>query len=190
MTRLKIDLYNGILEVEGEEGFVDKIYKDFKDQLASPKISQANPKVTIKKDESDKKPINGSTSTPSNRKTKSTKENYPIIKDLDLSGKDSDGKSLKEFYNEKSPASFTDKNVVFVYYLKKIAKILAVNLSYIFTCYSDVGSRKPNAFKQSIADTSSKNGWLDTSSFENIDVSIRGQNHVEHELPQKVEKTS
>jgi hypothetical protein len=187
MTKLKIDILNGVLEVEGEETFVVKIYDDFKDKL---NLSD-NPVTKKEKVDATTTPNHGvnTTTTPaSNHKVaKAAKENYSIVKELDLSGKNV-GKSLKNFYNEKSPFSFGDKNVVFVYYLKKIAKIPNVTLGHIFTCYDEVGSRKPNAFKQSIADTSSKKGWLNTSSFENIDVSIRGQNQVEHELPPKKTK--
>ncbi len=35
MSQLKIDLNNGILEVEGEESLVKEIYEDFKKQLSS-----------------------------------------------------------------------------------------------------------------------------------------------------------
>lgn len=34
MTKLKIDLKNGLLEVEGEDALVREIYKDYKDVLA------------------------------------------------------------------------------------------------------------------------------------------------------------
>ena len=30
MTKLRIDLLNGVLEVEGEESFVSKVYEDYK----------------------------------------------------------------------------------------------------------------------------------------------------------------
>ena len=37
MTKLKIDLRSGVLEVEGEESFVREVYQDYKD-----KVSQDN----------------------------------------------------------------------------------------------------------------------------------------------------
>ncbi|MFA5136064.1 MAG: hypothetical protein WC489_01590 [Patescibacteria group bacterium] len=182
MTKLKIDLTNRLIEVEGEQEFVEKIYKDFQNQIklkggVNIEKDDTASRVTIKKG----KDV-GSTIT--SRRVRGIKENYSIVKDLDLTEKDKQF-SLKAFYKEKSPSSFFDKNAVFVYYLKEIAKISNITLDHIFTCYDDVESPKPNAFKQSIADTSSKKGWLETSSFENISISIRGQNRVKHDLPQK-----
>lgn len=191
MTRLYIDLVKGTLEVEGEEEFVDKIYKDFKTELADFQNEPRSSKDT-KEGISDEKPklatVRRKQSLTKSR-PRASKENYIPVKNLNLTGNGQD-KSLKDFYKDKGPKTFYDKNVVFVYYLKKIAKVEKVTLEHIFTCYVDVGSSKPNAFKQSIADTSSRKGWLDTSSFENIDISIRGENRVEQELPEKGGKES
>lgn len=179
MTKLHIDITNGILEVEGEEEFVNKIYQDYKAELVSLKTTQISPKVIEKplpddKISSDTKSIKQSSTK---GKSKGLKESYALIKDLDLNKGDRDA-SLKDYYKEKSPSSFVDKNVVFVFYLKKIASVPKVTLNHIYTCYEEVGSRKPSAFKQSIADTSSKKGYLDTASFEDIKVSIRGENLI------------
>jgi len=186
MTKLHIDLTNGILEVEGEEEFVNKIYNDFKDELAGLKTLKRSPKIS-EKDRSGDKPdleIKDTKQSPIKGKSKGSKESYTLIKDLDLTKGDREA-SLKDYYKEKSPSSFVDKNVVFVFYLKKIANVSKVTLNHIYTCYEEVGSRKPSAFKQSVADTSSKKGYLDTASFEDINVSIRGENLIKA-LPQSV----
>lgn len=184
MTKLRLDLTNGILEVEGEEEFVKSVYAEFKDELASqrltplekPYIEVDTPDITMTKPVKKTKRV---------AKSSSSAESYTLIKDLDFT-KGEGGMSLKEFHKQKSPISFAEKNVVFVYYLKNLLKIPKVTLDHIYTCYDEVGSRKPGAFKQSIADTSSKKGWLNTSSFEDITVPIRGQNYVDHDLPAKV----
>lgn len=185
MTKLHIDLTNGILEVEGEEEFVSKIYNDFKEELAGLKTPKEFPK-TSEKTQHDKPSLDiKDTKQPTvKNRSKSFKESYTLVKDLDLTKDDRDI-SLKDYYKEKSPSSFVEKNVVFVFYLKKIAKVLKVTLNHIYTCYEEVGSQKPSAFKQSVADTSSKKGYLDTASFEDINVSIRGENLIKG-LPQNV----
>lgn len=187
MTKLRIDLNLGVLEVEGEETFVTSIYDDFKKELmARVKAPEAAPKPTdapkpATPDDSSR--VNGSKSK---SRAKGSKESYSIIKDLDLTAT-SNGTSLKDFYKQKAPATLAETNVVFVYYLKETASVNKVDLDHVFTCYRDVGARLPGAFKQSVADASSKKGWLDTESFDDIKLSLIGRNYVEHDLPKKGE---
>ena len=42
MTKLKIDLKTGVLEVEGEEAFVKEVYQDYKDQLGAKEFNSEN----------------------------------------------------------------------------------------------------------------------------------------------------
>lgn len=188
MTRLLIDIINGILEVEGEEEFVNKIYNDYKDNLASLKNS-AKTKVAAKEAPQEAK-RSSSTKKRTSISKKPKSNNIPsYVKDLDLTKGDRE-KSLKEYYKEKGSKSYAEKNLVFVAYLEEIANIKGIGLNHIYTCYRDVNSRIPTAFKQSIADTSSKKGWLNTTSFEDIKLSILGKNYVLQDLPQETEKTA
>ncbi len=41
-TKLKLDLEQGILEVEGSESFVQSIYNDFKEQLSKENKTELN----------------------------------------------------------------------------------------------------------------------------------------------------
>lgn len=45
MTKLKVDVQNGVLEIEGEESLVREIYEDFKKQLAEVTLSRKIPPV-------------------------------------------------------------------------------------------------------------------------------------------------
>lgn len=187
MTKLKIDLNSGILEVEGEEAFVREIYQEYKERLLknadtlaehSPIESHDDPKPThtVKRSRGSK------VKTGTKRK-----ESYSIVKNLDLSGKGGK-KSLRDFFKEKSPSVALEKNVVFVYYLQSEAKITGITIDHIYSCYKDVSERVPRALKQSILDTSSKKGWIDTSSMADIKISTPGENLVEHDLPRKSSK--
>ena len=186
MTKLKIDLRSGILEVEGEEAFVREVYQDYKD-----KVSQDNFTTVDEPEREDTAPQ----AVPKVRKVKNNgskagskrKESYQIVKDLELSAKN--GKeALKSFYGKKSPTTAMQRNAVFVYYLEKIAKISGVGVNHIYTCYKDVNEKVPGALRQSLLDTSFKKGWIDTKSMDSITITTHGENLVEHELPSKEEE--
>lgn len=185
MTKLRIDLQTGVLEVEGEESFVRQVYDDYKSKLNSIQKSQ-----DIKQDErqipSEKESVSTQANGKKKTKSRSARESLTIVKDLDLSAKG--GKqSLRDFYGTKSPEMGMEKNAVFVYYLEKIASLNKISVNHVYSCYKDVGTRVPNALKQSLLDTSHHKGWIDTTSLEDIKTSTPGENFVEHDLPKKHE---
>lgn len=183
-TKLKIDLSIGVLEVEGEEGFVRSIYDDFKSQLSKPALSATteksptaapaphNPKAPTKK---------SAASTSSSAKSKG-KKTPSIIGALDLSGGGSKP-SLKEFFARYDHSTNFERNLIFCYYLKQVLNIEKVNLDHIFTCYRNVGQKIPKAIEQSMRDTANGRGWVDIRDLEDIGVPIAGINHLEHDMP-------
>jgi hypothetical protein len=180
MTKLHINLSIGTLEVEGEETFVTAVYNDFKAGLLS---AAANAKPEEKNTPVERPKVTNE--APANKpRTKRTKASHSLIKDLDLSTK-ANPTSLKDFHITKQPASAMECNAVFVYYLQQIAQVPTITLDHVFTCYKEAGVRVPTALKQSLADTASRRGWIDTSSFDDIKIAVRGENFVEHDLPKK-----
>jgi hypothetical protein len=103
------------------------------------------------------------------------------LKDLDLAPRGTT--SLADFVKEKDPTTNHDRNVVSVYYLLHKAEIGAVDLDHVFTCYRDMGWAIPSDLANSLAMTSSKKRYLDTSDLDNIRLTSRGLNRVEQELP-------
>lgn len=190
MTKLRLDLQTGILEVEGEEEFVKSVYQDFKEVLNSrPLIPKSIP--VVENGKSQKTANNaGQVSQKESKQKNKSKESYSISKDLDLSSKG--GKqSLRDFYKGKFPTkakSAMENNAVFVYFLQKILMNTNITLSHIYSCYKDVGARVPTALRQSLLDTSHRKGWVDTSSFENLLITTAGENYVEQDLPKPDEK--
>lgn len=182
MTKLHIDLINGVLEIDGEEEFVRSIYNDFKEQLVAKRSLE--PKDSSQINHHKNQTAQTDKKAKRTNKAAGALERYALIKDLDFT-KGEGNVTLKDYYKQKDPKSYTEKNLVFVYFLKNKLKVSNVNLDHIYTAYDEVGSRRPNAFRQSVADTSSKKGWLDTSSYEDIKISIKGQNYVDHDLPAK-----
>jgi hypothetical protein len=96
-----------------------------------------------------------------------------------------DRTTLKQFYVEKNPNSALERNAVFVYFLQQISKIPKIATGHIYTCYKDLGIKPPVRLRQSLADTASKKGWLDTGSMNDIKVTLKGEGFVEHELPKE-----
>ncbi len=185
-TKLKIDLRAGVIEVEGSESFVKEIYSDYKEQLKTDAASE--PIETIGQTQP---PTNNSSSTRTGKKSAKKngkakevgrrKESHSLVTDLDFATKGGK-KSLQDFYSEKAPANAMERNAVFVYYLEKIAKVKNISVNHVYTCYKHVNEKVPGALRQSLLDTSSRKGWLDTGSMDNITVPTLGENLIEHEL--------
>jgi hypothetical protein len=184
--RLKIDLKQGLLEVEGEDAFVREIYEDFRVAL-----QEASVKKPVLEGKTDPQAQIAQAQAQNGKKKKpgtAARESYGMNKDLDLYG-NSGKMSLKEFYASKSPTSNLERNVVFVYYLRKILEKDQVNLDDIYTCYKTLEGAPPGALRQSVADTSSSRyGWIDAGDFDDISIPLRGETFVDTGLPKAAAK--
>ena len=182
-AKLRIDLSQGIIEAEGTEEFVSSIYSDFKDKLAlkAPDIPEksvsATPPSSPKRRTSSAKSKASSKPKTANHKSSSTPT---LLKDLDLKG--GENENLKDFYSKYSPKNNMEKNLVFAYYLEHEVGETPITLDHIFTCYRHMKFKVPKALHQSLVDTARRNGWLDTSSMNDIKVPISGMNHIEHDM--------
>ena len=103
-------------------------------------------------------------------------------KDLDLSG-GKKGQRLRDFFSQFVTSSNFERNLVFVYYLKQVAGIEPITIDHIFTCYRNIkGLKVPVSLVQSLIDTRMHKGWLDTSSLDNIKLTVPGMNYLEHDM--------
>lgn len=118
-----------------------------------------------------------------------SKESYKLDRELNLRG-DKSIPSFKSFVDEKQPGSAKEFNAVAVYYLQKIAGLSQVTLNHAYTCYSEVGRRPPEAFRQSFIDTKNKEGWVEFDGEGNLRIPHRGSVFVEHDLPRPNKKKS
>jgi len=109
-----------------------------------------------------------------------------IVRDLNL--KPSGKKSFREFAAEKQPASNLEKSVVAVYYLHHELGLSAVTVGHVGTCFKDASWRVPSNFANTLAETASRRGWLDTRSMADINVTTHGENLIEHDLPRSKSK--
>jgi len=184
-AKLKIDLSQGVLEVEGSENLVNEIYQDFKQNLllnlqASSSITTQTPSETsgIKKQSAPAR------SSKKKRKASSKTKTPALVKDLDLLGKGK-AESLKTFVAPYEPKSAREWNLLFVYYLQKILEVPAIGTDHIYTCYKHVTVKPPTNLYQSLLNTAHRNGSINTASVDSITVTIVGENFVEHEMPRK-----
>lgn len=185
MAKIKIDLSEGVLEVEGEEAFLKEIYEDFKSRvnvISDSKVKQPAIEAEATSVDSKEKQAKGK------MKTNTRKESYSFVKDLNLRGNGQDVESLKDFYAKKLPSSAMERTTVFVYYLCRFLKINNVGVGHIYTCYKEVGEKVPAALRQNLLDTAHRKGTIDTSSLDNVTLTTRGENMVELDLPPKEKK--
>ena len=184
ITKLRIDLTQGIVEVEGDSSFVQAVYEDFRERLLSETAEAVKTPIRAKtKKKSPAEPKDKKEAGTSTKKKKNSggSASGSIVKDLDLSG-GAKGERLKDFYNSYKLASNMERNLVFVYYLQHTLAIENITLDHVFTCYRDVGVKVPAALQQSLWDTTNRKGWLDTSSSENITVTVPGMNYLKHDM--------
>lgn len=188
MTKLRIDLKNGFLEVEGEETFVKEIFGEYKDVLGHLIARQAEtnqvPALEAPAEEQGgealkvKKPKKASGAA----KNTGVKETHTILGDINfkLPGKP----SLKDFIADKKPKEEGGELVtILVYYMQKILGIENLTADHVYTAYKEAGVKVPTALNQSMKNIRSRQGWLDTSDMNNIRTTIKGDNLVEIDLP-------
>lgn len=178
-TRLKIDLSNGIVEVEGDEKLVKDVYTDFKEILLKHK--EESIKKSVQRELVEDKGKGAKAPKRKRGKASTRKEKHSLVKSLNLEPKG--GTSLKAFYKEKAPSTNMERNAVFTYHLQKNANVEAITPDHIYTCYKHVSERVPGALMQSLLDTASRRGWIDTANTDAIVITIPGENLVERDLP-------
>ncbi|WP_137719243.1 hypothetical protein [Methylobacillus flagellatus] len=184
-AKLRIDISQGLLEVEGSDQLVREIYADFKDQLhgstSSPTTKSTN---QLGKPPSPKPDVSSTDQKSSGRKKASAGGAQPsIVKDLDLSGKAKEVERLKDFHTSFTITSNLERNLVFMYYLQHKIEVSPITPDHVFTCYRDVGVKVPTALVQSLRDASNRRGWLDTANTNDLKVTTPGMNYLEHDLP-------
>lgn len=187
-AKLKIDLTQGIIDVEGTEDFVLGVYNDFKEKLDHMHL-KGGPRhdpLPLKHQQGavtpEKKKVSANQSK---TKKKNGNQTPSLLKNLDLSG---GGKCerLKDFFNMYESKSNFERNLIFVYYLQQKLGLTDITVDHVFSCYRDVpGIKAPEALRQSLLDTSNRRGWVNTSNTDDIKVTIAGVNHLEHDFPRK-----
>lgn len=96
--------------------------------------------------------------------------------------------SLRDFYERKSPPTLQSRLAVFVYYLKNTLEIEKVSVGQVFTCFKEVGVRVPSDLPQALRNVANHKGWVDSADRDDLQITSRGQEFVEHDLPKVAAK--
>jgi len=158
------------------------IEKHFEDDQKVPSLT---PKVVPeRKKRHPKKP------TPSNGETKQANKGRKkgavtpsFVKDLNL--RPPKKQSLHDFIEEKKPDNNQKLYLAIVYYLEKTIGIEKISPNHVYTCLKDLKKRVPNDLWTTLRVTANQTNSLDTGNREDIKVTVKGENIVEHDLPPK-----
>lgn len=172
----------GIKDVKFREIAFSKLVSHLLDGNTSDdddnETESAKPKARVKR-------TGNKSAKPATAKPKAAKSKESISMDKNLNLREKGKKSFKDFYSEKQPKSAMDFNTVAIYYLSEILEIEPITASQVYTCYKEVNKRPPDAFLQSLRDTASVKGYIDTADTEKLKIPSRGINFVDHDLPKK-----
>ncbi|WP_352405397.1 hypothetical protein [Petrimonas sp.] len=126
-----------------------------------------------------------------NSKTSSSKQNNTVKNkpagnqfslDRSLNLRPDGIESLKDFAAKYQFDSTPKQIVVIVYYLKEILKLSNINGNHIYSGLDELDVRIPKSLYQIIANTKSRDGWLDYDSMDDIGLSMQGRNAIKHDL--------
>ena len=207
-TKLKIDVSQGILEVEGSEAFVRAIYRDFKVQFLGEEAGEEEGQPTRRRRSRRTKtvakpsiqPQTGATEVVekpemagAGTETKPTPDaekplptpSYNYLKDLDLAATE-DHPSLVEFMDSKFPITNEERNLVFIYYLQYTLKQKPITVDHIFTCYRKAKIRAPLDLQHSLEVTAKQRKWIKIAKNGNITTMAAGKQYLEKQLPKKM----
>lgn len=192
-VKLHINLSQGIIDAEGEQDFVWRVYEDFRDRLGSapfpvPPASAEEVRAEVDEAEETSSSAEGKrkkraskrrsaatqiSGAPSKEKTAGITGHKPhILNNLDTTG-------LKEFLSRYKLTNNTNIIVAMTRFLET-KSINPASLDAYFTCYRDAGLKVPEAFGQAFADIRSKKGFIDFTGPDDITLTIRGTNHLDH----------
>lgn len=194
-AKFKINVKEGVVELEGKENFVDKHLDKFEEIFKSAireTMSQgidynlaandasALPHQDIEKSFDISRP---ELSKAHNNNKHTTKQSLPPVP-VDLKAKENKI-GLREFYAEKKPINHYEKTAVFVYYITKVNKQAEIKYGEILSCYEEVGEKKPS-ITDIIKNSIRYKGWLEWGSDKfTTRLTISGENFVKFDLPQQ-----
>lgn len=189
-AKLRIDLSQGLIDVEGSEGFVLEVYNDFKARMQSVPAKREvthgikgidAPQPATSETPTLKLKNTKSASSATAKLRKGSREEHSMVTDLDLSN--TKAGRLKDFVARFVLKTNMERNLAFVYFMQHEMELANIAENHIFTCYRHIGVKVPGALRQSLFDTSSAKGWVNTSHMDDIRVTTIGMNHLEHDLP-------
>lgn len=112
---------------------------------------------------------------------------FKLVRDLDLrpTGK----QSFADFAKEKAPSSNQDKYAAILYYLERILGLEKITLNHIGTVFRETTTwRDPGNIKAGVSVTAARKNTINTSDYNDLKLTPKGRNFVEHDLPAPAKK--
>ncbi|MCB0163744.1 MAG: hypothetical protein KDI79_05930, partial [Anaerolineae bacterium] len=211
----KIDLAQGVLEVEGSETFVKAIYADFKAHFVSDDFTAEDVNTALKPKRTRTRK---STRTQAKAKAGANKPDdtpapepvspvdsktivevdgvtdgkpiiekpvYTLVESLNL-GAANGRPSLVEFMDTKVPITNEERNLVFLHYLQHLLKLNSISIDHLYTCYKAAKIRVPLNIENSLQITANQRHWIKIAKNGTLTVTPAGKLYVENQLPKKI----
>ena len=175
-TRIKVNMNEGTVELEGTESFVEKHWEEIKSFMNEP--TKLNSVTNVKRGKLSKKK---SSSSGKDHKPRSF---TPIP--INLKG-GKNAPSLKKFFETKKPIGNQNIITVFAYYLNKYCNIPDMEIGHAISCYNEIGLRKPTNTYAVGNNVRTRKGYLDNGDTPySFKITIQGANFIEYDLPPKL----
>ncbi|MEW5959406.1 MAG: hypothetical protein AB1801_16915 [Chloroflexota bacterium] len=199
-AKLKVDLTQGILEVEGSEVFVKAIYQDFKLQFLGDEVAGAEERPAARRRRRQKArlvietvpepvvqpvPAPEPAELPPKVKAVPPPPPYNFLKELDLTAT-ADHPALVEFMDSKLPITNEERNLVFLYYLQHVINQPSITPDHVYTCYRKANIRAPLNLENSLHTTAEHHGWIKIAKNGHLTVTADGKRYAEKDLPKRV----
>jgi len=107
---------------------------------------------------------------------------YKLVPELNLHPKHVE--SLVDFYKKHETKNTAETVLIIVYYLQKKLNETKIGINKIYTCYKELGLTVP-ILTRAFENIKRRNGYLNSSDYENITITLAGENHLEHKIVKK-----
>lgn len=187
-TKAKINLHEGIIELEGNEDFVAK-YLDLFSSKINLSVSSLDSKSTKSLKVKEEKPKKKQSVTNDNSTKKVRTPQKIDVEEFDIRGNSKDIPSLKDYLAEKKPGSnHSEKILVIGHYITNFLKCEEFSEGNIEFAYKVLKmTPRPKHLHQSHLDAKNKKFWLDAGSdSSHWKLSRVGEMHVEDDMPEKM----
>ena len=178
VTKAKINLKEGTIDLEGSEAFVTRQLEIFAKEMKGLRTE-------IETEPQETKGSQTQTSDEKRRRRKGTIPRLVAAITLDLKQK-GEKSALRDFYKQKTPSTDMERVALFAYYLKKYLSMDKVEAGHIVSCCKEVHCRIPADISQTFYNAQQIHAWLKVEQNGKFAViTIQGENLVENDLPRK-----